>query len=217
MFRLVQTSCRQLQCHPFPSVNCQIFPIQTKTQSHRMIWNSERWRQGKQRFDHSVSRKACEFYQRQSILLSMWFYLFHFWKPPHLHELYHSQLSGGYICKSLMAWMTGLVLMRWFVLGQRRRLPKFVVKEMESMYVEELRSSINLLMANLESLPVSKGQDSKYSSLQKLKRYNRWGSMPLSSSSMFASSVVCKWNEEGFPTGINRGIKFPCLNVAYLV
>ena len=44
---------------------------------------------------------------------------------------------------------------------------------MESMYVEELRSSINLLMANLESLPVSKGQDSKYSSLQKLKRYNR--------------------------------------------
>lgn len=51
-------------------------------------------------------------------------------------------------------------------------MPKFVLKEMESLYLEELRASINLLMANLESLPVSKGStDSKYS-LQKLKRYN---------------------------------------------
>lgn len=41
------------------------------------------------------------------------------------------------------------------------------------MYVDELKSSINLLMANLESLPVAKGnQDSKFS-VQKLKRYNR--------------------------------------------
>lgn len=38
---------------------------------------------------------------------------------------------------------------------------------MEVMYIEELRSSVNLLMANLESLPVSKGgPDFK----QKLKR-----------------------------------------------
>lgn len=29
-------------------------------------------------------------------------------------------------------------------------------KDMEMMYVEELRSSVNLLMANLESLPVAK-------------------------------------------------------------
>ena len=35
------------------------------------------------------------------------------------------------------------------------------------MYIEELRSSVNLLMANLESMPVSKGGDFK---LQKLKR-----------------------------------------------
>ena len=57
---------------------------------------------------------------------------------------------------------------------QTRQHPKFVVKEMESMYMEELRSSINLLKSNLESLPVSKGgTDSKYS-LQKLKRYNRY-------------------------------------------
>lgn len=59
-----------------------------------------------------------------------------------------------------------------FVLNvaQKRKFPKFVVKEMESMFVEELKSQINLLMANLESLPVTKGAESKYS-LQKLKRY----------------------------------------------
>lgn len=51
-------------------------------------------------------------------------------------------------------------------------MPKFVLKEMESLYIEELKSSINLLMANLESLPVSKGSmDSKYG-LHKIKRYN---------------------------------------------
>ncbi|XP_074000165.1 calcium-dependent secretion activator 1 isoform X2 [Rhodnius prolixus] len=54
----------------------------------------------------------------------------------------------------------------------RKLMPKFVLKEMESLYIEELKSSINLLMANLEALPVSKGSiDSKYG-LQKLKRYN---------------------------------------------
>lgn len=36
------------------------------------------------------------------------------------------------------------------------------------MYIEELRSSVNLLMANLESLPVSKGGPEF--KLQKLKR-----------------------------------------------
>ena len=45
---------------------------------------------------------------------------------------------------------------------------------MESAYVDELKASINLLMANLESLPVTKGSgaESKYS-LQKFKRYNK--------------------------------------------
>ncbi|XP_028969750.1 calcium-dependent secretion activator 1 isoform X9 [Esox lucius] len=47
------------------------------------------------------------------------------------------------------------------------KFPKFVSKEMEQMYIEELRSSVNLLMANLESMPVSKGGEFK---LQKLKR-----------------------------------------------
>ncbi|KAM9813537.1 calcium-dependent secretion activator 1-like isoform 5-T5 [Neosynchiropus ocellatus] len=47
------------------------------------------------------------------------------------------------------------------------RFPRFSSREMESVYIEELRSSVNLLMANLESMPVSKGGDFK---LQKLKR-----------------------------------------------
>ncbi|XP_048692159.1 calcium-dependent secretion activator 2 isoform X8 [Caretta caretta] len=51
---------------------------------------------------------------------------------------------------------------------KERKFPKFVMKEMENMFIEELRSSVNLLMANLESLPVSKGGPEF--KLQKLKR-----------------------------------------------
>ncbi|XP_076870541.1 calcium-dependent secretion activator 1 isoform X4 [Brachyhypopomus gauderio] len=47
------------------------------------------------------------------------------------------------------------------------KFPRFVSKEMEAMYIEELKSSVNQLMANLESMPVSKGGEFK---LQKLKR-----------------------------------------------
>ncbi|XP_072527479.1 calcium-dependent secretion activator 2 isoform X9 [Salminus brasiliensis] len=41
-------------------------------------------------------------------------------------------------------------------IARERKYPKFTSKDMEMMFVEELRSSINLLMANLESLPVAK-------------------------------------------------------------
>ncbi|KAM8861283.1 calcium-dependent secretion activator 2 isoform 2-T2 [Synchiropus picturatus] len=52
-------------------------------------------------------------------------------------------------------------------IARERKHPKFVSADMEGLFVEELRSSVNLLMANLESLPVSKGgPDFK----QKLKR-----------------------------------------------
>nr|XP_046249022.1 calcium-dependent secretion activator 2 isoform X3 [Scatophagus argus] len=52
-------------------------------------------------------------------------------------------------------------------ISREKRHPEFVSADMEPLYVEELRSSVNLLMANLESLPVSKGgPDFK----QKLKR-----------------------------------------------
>lgn len=50
---------------------------------------------------------------------------------------------------------------------QAGKFPKFVSKDMEALYIEELKSSVNLLMANLESMPVSKGGEFK---LQKLKR-----------------------------------------------
>ncbi|XP_063730286.1 LOW QUALITY PROTEIN: calcium-dependent secretion activator 2 [Eleginops maclovinus] len=54
-------------------------------------------------------------------------------------------------------------------IGREVRYPRFLSADMEPLYVEELRSSVNLLMANLESLPVSKGgPDFK----QKLKRSN---------------------------------------------
>ncbi|XP_059402768.1 calcium-dependent secretion activator 2-like isoform X2 [Carassius carassius] len=41
-------------------------------------------------------------------------------------------------------------------ISRDRKFPKFISKDMEMMYVEELRSSVNLLMANLESQPVAK-------------------------------------------------------------
>ncbi|XP_073799324.1 calcium-dependent secretion activator 2 isoform X3 [Danio rerio] len=41
-------------------------------------------------------------------------------------------------------------------IARERKFPKFISKDMEMMYVEELRSSVNLLMANLESQPVAK-------------------------------------------------------------
>uniref|UniRef100_A0A8C9RB63 Calcium dependent secretion activator 2 n=1 Tax=Scleropages formosus TaxID=113540 RepID=A0A8C9RB63_SCLFO len=53
-------------------------------------------------------------------------------------------------------------------IAAEKKFPKFISKDMEAMYIEELRASINLLMANLESLPVSKGGP-EYK-LQKLKR-----------------------------------------------
>ncbi|KAG2459874.1 CAPS2 protein, partial [Polypterus senegalus] len=53
-------------------------------------------------------------------------------------------------------------------IARERKYPKFIAKEMESMYIEELKSSVNLLMANLESLPVTKG--GAEFKLQKLKR-----------------------------------------------
>ena len=46
----------------------------------------------------------------------------------------------------------------------RKLMPKFVLKDMEALFVDETRSSINLLIANLESVPVNpKGAGSKKS------------------------------------------------------
>lgn len=34
-------------------------------------------------------------------------------------------------------------------------MPKFVVKDMETLFIDETRQSINLLISNLESVPVT--------------------------------------------------------------
>ena len=34
-------------------------------------------------------------------------------------------------------------------------MPKFVVKDMETLFIDEVRQSINLLISNLESVPVA--------------------------------------------------------------
>ena len=38
-------------------------------------------------------------------------------------------------------------------------MPKFVLKEMESLYIEEMNQSISTLKSNLESLPVQQGNE----------------------------------------------------------
>ncbi|XP_014212617.1 calcium-dependent secretion activator isoform X3 [Copidosoma floridanum] len=56
--------------------------------------------------------------------------------------------------------------------ADRKKMPRFIVKEMESQFIDESKIAINQLMVNLESLPVSKcSMEGKYG-LQKLKRYN---------------------------------------------
>lgn len=60
----------------------------------------------------------------------------------------------------------------------KKLMPKFVLKEMESLYFEELRMSVNKLMINLDNLPVMKGGQSGGNEsrvgygLQKFRRYN---------------------------------------------
>ncbi|CAB0036299.1 unnamed protein product [Trichogramma brassicae] len=89
----------------------------------------------------------------------------------------------------------------------RKLMPRFLLKEMESLYIEELKTSINQLMANLESLPVSKGSiDGKYG-LQKLKRYNHRGdrSRPRNQSSLVNDSA----DSEPILTKMDVALSFP--------
>lgn len=56
------------------------------------------------------------------------------------------------------------------IVDQRKRLPSFVHKDMEALFVEEQQAAINQLRANLESQPVTKGlSDSKIYSFNKNK------------------------------------------------
>lgn len=71
------------------------------------------------------------------------------------------------------------------------------------MYIEELRASVNLLMANLESLPVSKGGPEF--KLQKLKRSQNSAFLDLGDENeiqLSKSDVVLSFTLEvsGFPS-----------------
>lgn len=48
-----------------------------------------------------------------------------------------------------------------FVPQNKKLMPKFVLKEMESLYVEEMTQQINQLKSNLESLPVQQAKPSE--------------------------------------------------------
>ena len=48
-----------------------------------------------------------------------------------------------------------------FYFQQRSSMPKFVHKEMDTLYVDELKRTINDLMSSLESLPVRGGSEQK--------------------------------------------------------
>ena len=47
------------------------------------------------------------------------------------------------------------------VTQNKKLMPKFVLKEMESLYVEEMTQQINQLKSNLESLPVQQAKPSE--------------------------------------------------------
>ena len=85
------------------------------------------------------------------------------------------QLSLPFPCDGMPTFWQVMLLLLCVVLQKYRPCPAFVVKEMESSYIEELKNTISLLMANLEGVPVAKGGggDSKYS-LSKFKRYSKY-------------------------------------------
>ncbi|XP_073429492.1 calcium-dependent secretion activator 2 isoform X4 [Dendrobates tinctorius] len=82
-------------------------------------------------------------------------------------------------------------------MAKEKIFPRFLTKEMEGMFIEELRASVNLLMANLESLPVSKGGPEF--KLQKLKRSQNSGFLDIGDESevqLSKSDVVLSFTLE---------------------
>ncbi|CAF1570491.1 unnamed protein product [Rotaria sp. Silwood1] len=80
---------------------------------------------------------------------------------------------------------------------QRGLMPKFVHKEMDSLYVDELKKSINDLMINLESLPVRGGSEQKFLRSKRSSSHNRHGSSSNNSSSLYSSNKSL-YNESNF-------------------
>ncbi|CAF0903505.1 unnamed protein product [Rotaria sordida] len=80
---------------------------------------------------------------------------------------------------------------------QRGLMPKFIHKEMDSLYVDELKKSINDLMSNLESLPVRGGSEQKFLRSKRSNSHNRHGSSSGSSSLLYSSNKSL-YNESNF-------------------
>lgn len=81
-------------------------------------------------------------------------------------------------------------------IARERRYPKFVSADMEALYIEELRSSVNLLMANLESLPVSKGGPDFKQKLKRSSMNNSFLDMGDEGDILSKSDVVLSFNLE---------------------
>ena len=50
-------------------------------------------------------------------------------------------------------------------------MPKFIIKGMENIYIEEQKGAISQLMMNLEQFPVGKAGSDGKNALYKMKRY----------------------------------------------
>jgi hypothetical protein len=74
-------------------------------------------------------------------------------------------------------------------------MPKFVHKEMDTLYVDELKKTINDLMSNLESLPVRGGSEQKPIKPKRGTSHGRPTSGGGSSSSGFNSSIRSGQND----------------------
>lgn len=81
-------------------------------------------------------------------------------------------------------------------IARERRYPKLISADMEALYVEELRSSVNLLMANLESLPVSKGGPDFKQKLKRSSLNNSFLDMGDEGDILSKSDVVLSFNIE---------------------
>ena len=75
-------------------------------------------------------------------------------------------------------------------------MPKFVHKEMDTLYVDELKKTINDLMSNLESLPVRGGSDQKpIKSKQRGTSHGRHASGGSGTTSGYNSSIRSAQND----------------------
>ncbi|CAF2073921.1 unnamed protein product [Rotaria magnacalcarata] len=89
---------------------------------------------------------------------------------------------------------------------QRGLMPKFVHKEMDSLYVDELKKNVNDLMINLESLPVRGGSEQKLLRSKRAATHNRLTNTGGDSSGLYSSnkSLYNDTNLEDTEPGLSK-------------